>query len=164
MTIFKNLKTPKYFLVALGTAFIVFDILFVLMASLPGTQNEMCVMGGNLTAGNIFYSIFFSILVGIVIAGFLALADKNIKTRKMTMGSISGVGAGLGFLTAFCTVCTIPVISFLGLSISLEFFTYNNLFVKIISVCLIAYAIFRLNKQLEGQCDVCVDTVQQKNA
>jgi hypothetical protein len=157
MTILKNLRYPKYFLFALGTAFIAFDLLLYLMYSLPGSRDEMCIAGANLTADNIAFSIFLSVLIGVLIAGFIALFDKKVQDKKnIAMGSLSGIGAGVGVMTVFCTVCTLPVISLFGLSVSLEFFSYNNYYFKVISLSLIVLAIYQLNKQLNGKCVTCV--------
>jgi hypothetical protein len=157
MVILKNLKTPKYLLVAVGIAFIAFDISYYLMATLPGSRNEMCIMGANMTAGNISYSLSLSVLIGILIAGLIALGEKRLHTRKkLAVTSLSGLGAGIGVMTIFCTACTLPVISLFGLSVTLEFFTYNNITFKVVSLVMMLYSIYMLNRQLNDKCERCV--------
>lgn len=161
MRIVKNLRNPKYLFALVGVAFVAFDLSYVLMASLPGTRNQMCVMGANITPINIGFSLIFSFLIGILFVGFWNLIDHKIsagvyRKKKIAMGSLSGIGAIFGVMTMFCTVCTIPVISLFGLSVGLEVFTDNNYIFKVLSLGMVLWAIYLLNRQLEDKCDKCV--------
>jgi len=170
MKIITNLKTPKYLLSAFGVAFLVFDISYYLMSTLPGSRNEMCVMGANLTPLNISFGILLSLMFGVLGAGFWGLYDANLQIlavqrgrefetartgTKVALTSLSGIGAFLGVMTMFCTACTLPVISFLGVSFGLQFFTDNNIFFKVASVLLVLLAAYYLNRQLHFRCAAC---------
>jgi len=148
-TLFKN---PVYVFIALGAAFLVFDVSYYALAHLPGTRNLACVEGGYLTAGNVLFSVVFAILLGIFAAGFVRLFRIRTETKKATLMSLSGVGLLVGMLTTFCTVCTIPVISFFGLSVGLGAFTTFNVYFKVFSLASILYALYLLHKQIQGDC------------
>lgn len=161
MRIVKDLRKPKYLFALVGIAFVAFDLSYILMASLPGTRDKMCIMGANLTPANIGFSLVFSFLIGMLFAGFWNLIDKKIsasvhKKKKIAMGSLSSIGAVFGVMTMFCTACTIPVISLFGLSVGLEMFTDNNYVFKILSLGMVVWSIYLLNRQLEDKCDSCV--------
>lgn len=159
MPIFTNLKHAKYFLVALGVAFIVFDVSYYFMSVLPGHRNEMCIMGANLTPFNIVFSLFLSLMVGVMIAGFIALFAQNYSKNKMALTSLSGVGLVIGMLTTFCPVCTISVIPLFGLSIGLDVFSDQDIFIKVLSFGLMVISLYLLNKQLNNKCAFCVDDI-----
>lgn len=163
MPIFTNLKELKYALVFAGVVFLLFDVSYYLMVNLPGTRNFACVMGANLTPLNIGFSVVMSLLVGLLMTGFVALFSQQYKEKKAAMVSLSAAQAGplagfglvAGVLSLFCTVCTFPVLLLFGVSVGLEFFTDYHVLVKIISLGLLGAAVFLLNRQLARQCAVC---------
>jgi|CXWL01.1.fsa_nt_gi hypothetical protein len=153
--IFSILKKPTPFLVMLGFAFIFFDLQFLIMSKLPGSENEMCVMGAGLNLSNILFAIAISLMGGLFVAGFTQTFKKN-KASYGTL-SLSGIAAVIGTLTVFCTACTIPVLSIFGLAIGISFFTTYNIWFKVISLALMGFGLYQLNKQLKGECDRCVE-------
>jgi hypothetical protein len=142
-------------MVFLGVAFIVFDLQYFLMASLPGTRNNMCVDGGNLTPINIIFSIFLSLLVGLMIVNLIALFLMQASKNKAALTSATGVGMGLGALTLFCPICALPVISVFGLSIGLEFINDFNLWLKLLSIAMIIVSLIMVNGRLDKDCKAC---------
>lgn len=160
--IFSNLKTPKYLLIFLGSALVLFDLNYYLMSSLPGSRNEMCVMGVNLTAGNILFSIVLSLLTGLLIAGLFGLLAKRGAHKKAALTSLSGVGLGVGALTFFCPLCALPVISIAGLSVVLQLFNDYNLLFKLASLLIIGAALFMMNRQLADDCQECALVPKKK--
>lgn len=156
MPIFSNLKQVKYSLVFVGVAAIVFDISYYLMSTLPGSRDLMCVMGANLTPLNIGFSLIMSALIGLLVAGFIALFSMKLAEKKATLTSVSGLGMLAGMMSVFCTACTLPVLSLFGLSVSLEFITHYDVPAKVLSVLLLSGSLYMLNKQLKKECAVCV--------
>jgi hypothetical protein len=150
-----NLKKPKYLFLFLGVAFIFFDIGYYIMSKLPGSRNEMCVIGVNLTPVNIIFSFCISILSAVMISGLVALFASKLAKNKAAMSSLSGLGFGLGMLTVFCPLCTLGTISVFGLSLGLEFFNDYNFYIKIASITLLAGSLYLLNRQLKGVCGSC---------
>jgi len=139
----------------LGFFFIFFDLQYLIMSRLPGSVNEMCVMGGGLTASNIIFALVISLLGGLSVSGLF----QTFSMRQMSFGalSVSSAGAAIGTLTVFCTACTIPVISLFGLGIGISFFTTYNIWFKSISLALMIFGLYQLNKQLKGECERCVE-------
>lgn len=139
-----------------GVALVVFDLNYYLMSTMPGSRNDMCVMGVNLTPGNIAFSVVLSMLTGVLVAGLIALFAKKAAERKAAMASLSGVGLGVGLLTFFCPICSLPLFSVAGASVVFQAFNDYNLIFKVLSVAFLAGALFLLNRQLSDDCKECV--------
>lgn len=149
------LKNPTYLLIALGFSFFLFDVQYVMMAKLPGYENEMCVMGAGLKTSNIIFSSVMSILGGVFFAGFihtLVMRSASLKTF-----SFSTVGILVASMTVFCAACTLPAVSFLGLAFGLSFFTTYNIWFKTISLVLIGAGLYQIDQQIRGECERCVE-------
>ena len=157
MVVFTNLKSVKYFLAFLGSAVLIFDVSYYFMSVLPGSRDMMCIEGANLTPANIAFSLILSLLIGVMIAGFIALFAKNYAKQKAALTSLSGFAFLVGTMSVMCVSCTIPVISLFGFSVWLDFISNNEFLFKVVSLCSIGAALFLLNKQLKGECKVCVE-------
>ncbi len=152
--ILRNLKNPFYSMIALGSSVLFFDLSYYFMANLPGTRNNMCVIGAGLTTLNIAFSVALSILTGIMVASVFALYRKR-KSSLIATSSLSGVGLIVGSFTVFCAACTIPVFTLFGLSLSLGFFTTYDLPIKIVSMLLMLVSLYLINNQLNDTCEIC---------
>lgn len=152
-----NLKKPTQFLVFFGSFLLFFDLSYYFMATMPGIKDSMCVMGANLTVSNIVFSLAMGILFGVVASGLVSfLFSTSKRRRKIMTSSFSGLGALLGSLTVFCLPCTLPAISLFGISVSLNFFSSYNLFLRVAGFILLLVTAFLLNKKLEADCERCV--------
>jgi hypothetical protein len=156
LPIFKTLKNPKYLFACIGSAILVFDFNYYLMSTLPGSRDEMCVMGINLNPGNIIFSVVLSVLIAVLITGLIALFVKKAAQRKVELASLSGVGLGLGLFTFFCPICAIPLLSTAGFSVVFQAFNDFNLVFKIVSVGTLLVTLFLLNRHLGDECVQCV--------
>lgn len=153
-TLLHCLRKPTSVIVMLGFAFLLFDVQYLMMSQLPGSRNEMCVMGAGLNASNISFAILMSLMGGLFVVGFYeTLKSRNTSFKAL---SLSGAGALLGSMTVFCAACTIPVISLFGVAFGFGAFTTYNLWFKIISLVLISYGLYQIDKQLKGNCSFCV--------
>jgi hypothetical protein len=151
----RKIWNPKYAMLTLGVALVVFDFNYYLMSTLPGSRDEMCVMGVNLNAENIIFSVVLSVLTGMLIAGLVALFAKKAAQRKAAMASLSGVGLGVGLLTVFCPICALPLFSIAGASVVFQAFNDYNLIFKAVSLILLGGSLFLLNGQLSDECGEC---------
>jgi hypothetical protein len=151
----KILKEPSSALMALGASFIFFDVNYYFMKTLPGSEDLMCVVGANLTTANVIFSVFYSLLAGILIAGVVELFKRRASKSASSVGGITGVGMLLGSLTVFCPACTIPVVSLFGLSFGLGAFTEYNVVFKVVSVALLLGSMYLMEKQLADNCEMC---------
>lgn len=163
MYLVEQLRKPTYLLTALGLAFVLFDINYFFMASLPGSRDEMCVMNINLTPGNIVFSILMSLLTGLLLAGLMALLVMRSTQKKASMAAVSGLGVGIGALTVFCPVCAIPVFTIGGASVFFELFNQYGIIFKIVSVALLLGSLWYLNKKLDPDCLECKKYVPKKS-
>ena len=150
-----NLKDPVYLLVFIGSVFLFFDLQYYLMASLPGTKDFMCVDGANLTPLNVIFSLVLSLLVGLIVASLTALFRKTVRQKKAALTSVTGLGMGLGALTLFCPICALPVISVFGFSLGLDFINDYNIWLKLLSIGMLAVSLLMVNRRLDPKCKVC---------
>lgn len=163
----KNIKTPllpiittlynwKHAFIAIACSLGFFAFYYHVMATLPGHADDQCALGVNLTASNISFSALLSILMGIFIAGMIVHFQQKAAEKKIILSSLSGIGVVVGSMTVFCTICTIPVVSVFGLSFGLSIFTDFDITFKIVSLVLVLLGLYMLNKQLRGECGMCV--------
>ncbi|HRY91541.1 MAG TPA: hypothetical protein P5229_04350 [Candidatus Gracilibacteria bacterium] len=150
-----SLLKPVNFMFFFGSALVFFDLQYFMMANLPGTRDNMCVDGANLTPVNIIFSLLLSVAIGLVIASMLELIALKQAQRKITSASMSGVAFGIGALTLFCPICALPVISLFGFSLGLGFINDFNLILKLVSLALLGGAIYLINGQLNNNCALC---------
>lgn len=150
-----NLIKPTYLLVVTGAAFPFFTFQYYLMASLPGSRNFACTPGANLTPLNIIFALMVSILTGVMISAVLMLFAHQMTKRAVLVSSTSSIASVIAVFTSFCTICTLPVISLLGVSISIEFFTTYNLIFKFVSLIVLLYGLYYVNKRLILDCEKC---------
>ncbi|MBI2453174.1 hypothetical protein HYV56_00550 [Candidatus Peregrinibacteria bacterium] len=153
--LFLAFRRPWAFIVAFFSAASLFLIQYYLMATLPGTKNLSCVMGAWLTFGNLVFSLFVSLLFGFLVPVFIFIFSQSLKTLKSaasTSGVFSLLGFGTSMLSVFCTFCTLPVISFFGVSIGLSIFTFYNAYFKVLSIIFLFISIFLLHRKLQKGC------------
>lgn len=156
MNLLRIFLDPRKALTGGAISLILFDANYYMMANLPGFKNNMCVMGASLTAVNVVFSLILSVFVGVSIVGVWELYKQKRANLKAT--SMAGLGGIFGFLTVFCTLCTLPVISAFGISIGLGLFVFYNSFFKVLSLLLMVVGLFLLDRQLDGKClakDLC---------
>lgn len=158
MTFFDLLNQKKYLVLFLLVSAGFFALNYQLMARLPGGgKNLMCEVGGGLTPENLTFGFVLSAMGGLLITGFIALLSQKKAKVGWKAGSASTLGMGVGLLTTFCTLCTLPVISLFGLGVGLSFFTEYELWFKVLSLILLGASLYLLNKQLKEQCRRCVE-------
>lgn len=158
------LKQIKYILFLLGMSTLFFVVQLYIMYKLPSSNNYMCYVGGNLTYTNISFSLIQSILISIIIIGIVIQVQLKAYKNSIKLFSLSGLGAMLGTLTLFCPLCVLPLISILGVSISMHFFLEYNLLIKIISTILLLFGAYLVSSQLEGTCKICKISKNKKNS
>ncbi|MFH0896223.1 MAG: hypothetical protein V2A54_17455 [Bacteroidota bacterium] len=152
-------------MVCIGASVLMFDCSYYVMSTFPGSRDEMCIAGANLSPLNIVFSMVLSVLVGVLMAGFIALFSRKMANnnvgQKATLSSLSGVGFLLGGFSVICTACTLPVISLFGLTIWLDFFTHFESIFKLVSLAMMVLSLYLLNRQLKNECAVCVVPVKE---
>ncbi len=135
-------------IVALGVAFLFFDLQYYLMSTLPGEVDRMCVVGADLTAMNVVFAAVMSLLTGLLVAGVMTLYSQR-KAKLGSVSALSGFGLLIGTFTVFCTTCTIPVFTLFGLSLGLNFLTDFNLECKVVSFILMLAGLYLLKRQIK---------------
>ncbi len=152
MGILRILRQPAYVFSWLGLSVLAFDVFFILMKELPGERDFMCVPGANLTSFNITFAALFSLLVMLLFVGVIYFI-RTRRTNKATLVSTSVVGSILGFFTLFCSFCVLPLAGVIGISSVLSFFSTNNELFKILSLGILIYGLWLLNKKMTIRCD-----------
>ncbi len=147
-----NLRDPLHFSIFFATSLIFFSLSYSVMATLPGERDNMCVIGGALTLENIVFAVILSLAVGVMLAGFTEMIRTRAFNNKLAITSLSGSAFVLGIFTLFCALCTLPLISFFGISISLWFFTEYVFLFQIASLFLMGFALYLMEYQLGGIC------------
>jgi hypothetical protein len=151
---------PRDYAIGVGGGGAMFSAYYYLMASLPGTgpDHNVCLIGGNLTAGNLFFGATFSVMTMMMLFGMYRLYQRRaFGARGASGASGMGLGVGLSFLTVFCAVCTIPVISVFGLSVGLGAFTTYNILFKTLSLSMMGFSLWMVDRQLKDTCEFCMD-------
>lgn len=129
-----------------------FSAYYAVMARLPSTDGYACIVGAGLNAGNLFFSAVLSLMTAVMAFGLFRLYQKRKPRRRdLAAGSTLWLGFLLGFFTVFCAVCTLPVISVFGLAVGLGFFTTFNVLFKAVSLSMMAFSLWLINRQL-GEC------------
>lgn len=144
------LKNPAYKIIAMGVVVLVFTVSYYALANLPGEIDLMCVQGGYLTPINIGFSLLFSLMMGVFVAGFIELLSFK-KSGYGKLLSLSSIGLGFGMLTTFCTICTLSLVLPFAAGFLALFTTYNLIF-KLLGLFSLAFAIYKLDQQLAENC------------
>lgn len=152
MGILNLFKKPQYIFIWLGLSVLAFDGFFILMKELPGEANNMCVPGANLTPFNIAFAVVFSLLVMLLLVGTIYFMRHSTRKSALLI-STSFLGAFLGFFTLFCSFCVLPLAGIVGVSLVLSFFTANSFIFKVISLVLLGYGLWLLDRKLRISCD-----------
>jgi hypothetical protein len=127
---------------------------YYILKHLPGEAFNSCMIGAYFTAGNISFALIISILIAINFIS-MGIVIKSKKEFKVLSASLSGSGFFLALLTSLCLPCTLPLITLLGVSISLNFVTDNLMLFKAISLILLIINFYILEKQYIDECQIC---------
>ena len=136
----------------LGFAFLFFYAQYLIMSRMVGYRDEMCVLGAGLTLPNILFAILISLMAGLLAVGFYETIRRRQASYKSV--SVSGLGALVGTLTVFCPICSIPILSAFGVALGLT--VKYNIWLKLVSVALMLFGMYQIDKQLKGTCERCV--------
>ena len=136
-----------------GFAFIVLFLASVMaLAKLPGSFNQTCLIGAYFTPLNVVYNAVASSMVAFIISNVLEYGS-NFKVNSSMFGIFTWI------TTTFCIPCMIPLLSFLGFSVSLSFLSYNNLWFQVASVVILSFGVYeslklKNSKCLNGNCSI----------
>ena len=139
---------------------IVFAISFIIIflssvmaiAKLPGSFNQTCVIGAYFTPANVMYNAIISCMVAFIISNIVEFGG-NIKVNSSMLGILTWA------TTTFCVPCMIPLLSFLGISVSLSFLSYNNLMFQMISIVILSFGVYesiklKTSKCMDSNCEI----------
>ncbi|PIV90798.1 hypothetical protein COW46_01485 [Candidatus Gracilibacteria bacterium CG17_big_fil_post_rev_8_21_14_2_50_48_13] len=157
------IQTPAYALAWVGFSVLIFDVALYLMATLPGSVDYTCLVGGNLTLTNILFSIVLSLGVGLLVTMVLYSLVRQVGFG--TQSSVLGLlGSLVSFLTLFCGICSFSLISMLVVTVSfgavtlvpnafldsfLEFTTDYDLLIKMLGLLLVGLTIWLLDRRMQ---------------
>ena len=142
---------PRNIAISFAVFLFIFGLSIWMLKSLPGTSDLACVMGAYLTTGNIFINLFLSSFIALTVVNVIEISKNN--TRYVPKSGL--VGSALVMLTSFCAVCTLPILTSLGLSVVFTFISSNHGLFQVIAFALCLYALFSSHKQVKMECELC---------
>lgn len=149
-----TLKKPFNLALFTVVGLLFFGVNYYALANLPSSNGFMCSVGGNLNPTNILFSLILSGMAGLIVAGLWEQVQEKKSGRSVKIGSTSSLGLGLGTLTSFCTLCTLPVISLFGVGSILTFISEYQLHFKLLSIAILGAGVYLLNNQLRKRCNL----------
>lgn len=157
MTLFDLLNQRKFLALFLLVSGGFFALNYRLIARLPGGGNLACEIGGGLTPENLTFTFVLSAMVGLLVMGLTGLFSQKKAKLGWKTGSSSTLGMAVGILTTFCSLCTLPLLSLFGLGVVFSFITEYEFWFKGLSLILLGWSVYLLNRQLKEQCQRCVE-------
>lgn len=136
-----------------GLSFVMLFLTSVMaLIKLPGSYNQTCLIGAYFTPFNVMYNAIASFMVAFIISNILEYGS-NFKVNSSMFGIFTWI------TTTFCIPCMIPLLSFLGFSVSLSFLSYNNLWFQVASIVILSFGVYeslklKTSKCLNGNCDI----------
>lgn len=149
-----TLKKPFNLVLFTVVGLLFFGVNYYALANLPSGNGFMCTVGGNLTPSNILFSVILSIMAGLVVSGLWEQVQEKKTNNSVRIGSTSTIGLGLGTITSFCTLCSLPVISLFGVGSILAFISEYQLHFKLLSIAILGTGVYLLNSQLRKNCSL----------
>ena len=136
-----------------GLSFVMLFLTSVMaLIKLPGSYNQTGLIGAYFTPFNVVYNAIASFMVAFIISNILEYGS-NFKVNSSMFGIFTWI------TTTFCIPCMIPLLSFLGFSVSLSFLSYNNLWFQVASIVILSFGVYeslklKTSKCLNGNCDI----------
>lgn len=146
------LKSPINFSLFTFVTVAFFGMNYYALLKLPYSDGFMCIQGGNVTTTNVLFSLAISVVAGLVASGLFEQNHRKATDGSVKIGSTSSAGLVLGTLTSFCTLCSLPVISLLGVGGLLAFMSEHLSLFKGLSLVILGVSAYLLNKQLKNSC------------
>ena len=153
MQLLRNLQDISRLAVFLGIVFPFFTVQYYLLATLVGTRDNTCIVGGYLTWDNIVFAGCMALCFGIFVVNIFILIQKNLTKHLTKISGLSGFGVLMTVLATMCPVCIISVGALGSIGIALQFISTHHWFVQLIGFISMAYGLIKLEKLLTTQCN-----------
>lgn len=131
---------------------VIFDLSLFVLWRTPGGPGEVCILGGSLTAGNIFFSFVMSILLSINVVGLVEVLRIKKNKDSAKIASLGGIGLFLWLVSTMCVACYLPLITLFGASFSLSFLHSYSGIMKIVALAIGLTGIWMVNRQIVKGC------------
>lgn len=146
------MKSTKEVLVFAISFLVLFLVSVLALIKLPGSYNQTCLIGAYFTPFNVFYNAVASSMVAFILSNIYEYGG-NLKVNTSMLGIITWA------TTTFCVPCMIPLLSFLGISVSLNFLSYNNYMFQILSLVILGFGVYeslklKTSKCFDGNCEI----------
>ncbi len=135
--IIKILRRREYLALAVFAS-VVMTLIYAVFTNLT--------MGVEINPLNGLLTITMAILSGIYLTVFI-YNQKEMGTKKHEKAGLAGMF--IGFFTSACPICTPLLVSLLGISAPLAFILSRNLWLEIVSIMLLLFALHRLSDSME---------------
>ena len=175
MPLIKVLKRPFYTILTVVLAFSFFALnvyipnLKFLLSSFKDYSPEIwgsllvsLFQGGLATLPT--HSIILLAIMGVLIGLVVSLITYKVRTAKgqsLAGTKYATVGALFGLAAPACAACGIGLLSLIGLGSAAAYLPFQGTEVAVLSIALLAFAVFQLNKSI-GECTVCRIDLKKK--
>ncbi len=141
-------KKDLNWLILLTSFMVLFSLGFYILKFLPVNNNFSCSVGGNFNSLHLSLLAIFSLIFS---TNLIYLKEVSFKKSRANAG-LTGVALFLMTFSTLCTICLLPAISILGLSISLSILSIYNLYFQFIAIGLGFTSLYFLHRTYQNQC------------
>ena len=154
-TIFEILSRRKYFFIALGTAIIVFSLLYYFMvATVANNSLKIALM---MSGVNYIYATFLLILILSLLFGvyFSLIIFKFSLSMSMGKQGFAGIiGSLVGAFGVGCPTCGAFLFASIGTPLALMYLPFKGIELQILGILVLALSLFFVTKSLNGKCRI----------
>ena len=154
-TIIKILSYKKYFFIALGTAIIVFSLLYYFMVATVANNNlKIALM---MSGVNYIYATFLLILILSLLFGvyFSLIIFKFSLSMSMGKQGFAGIiGSLVGAFGVGCPTCGAFLFALIGAPLALMYLPFNGIELQILGILILILSLFFVTKSLNGKCRI----------
>jgi hypothetical protein len=153
METIKLFQKKVNWLILFAVALPFFSYSFYLLKNLPANVGLACSTGGYFNFENLLFSAIYSLLLGVLVVGFIEIVQRKRKRNAGLKAASTGLlSVMLVGLTTICTMCILPALTLFGLNISLAIFTTYNFYFKISALIVLLISIYFLEQNLKTSC------------
>ncbi len=139
----------------LGLAFVslvIFNITVLILWRTPASTGNSCVVGYNLSMGNVFFALVISLLLAINVIGVYEIFKNEKIQNDVSLTSLGGVGFLMWILSTVCFACYLPIVSILGFNFTLNFLNVFAGWAQFLGIALALVGVLLVDRQIRYGC------------
>ncbi|MEK6844840.1 MAG: hypothetical protein AABX44_01140 [Nanoarchaeota archaeon] len=154
-TIFKILSRKKYFLIALGTAIIIFSLLYYFMVATVAKNSlktALMMSGVNYIYATFLLILILSLLFGIYFSMVIFKFSLSMSMGKQGFAGI--IGSLVGAFGVGCPTCGAFLFASIGAPLALMYLPFKGIELQILGVIILLLSIYLIGKSIYSNCDI----------